>query len=164
MTSTWRLFPPEHQTIDKAHGRLEHRCIWTSTEINDYVKFPHVGQVLRIQRTVTASDGTPLRGNRPSTEVSFGVTSLTPKKASASRLLDLVRGHWAAVENGTHYVRDVTFDEDRSRVRRHGAPHAMASLRNLAIGVLRLAGAINIAEATRTCVNQVHKALRLLGL
>jgi hypothetical protein len=119
---------------------------------------------LRIFRCVTASNGTPLDGERPRTEVSFAITSLTPQRASPARLLELVRRHWSATENGTHYVRDVTFDEDRSRVRRHGAPRAMALLRNLAIGVLRLAGADNIAEATRTCVFEVRKALRLIGL
>ncbi len=63
-----------------------------------------------------------------------------------------------------HYVRDRTFDEDRSQVRKHGAPHAMASLRNLAISVLRLARADNIAAALRSCAHKVRLTLRLLGL
>lgn len=91
------------------------------------------------------------------------MTSLTPDKASPADLARLVRGHWAAIENGIHYVRDTTFDEDRSRARRHRTPRAMASLRNLAIGLLRLAGAKNIAEATRACALHSEQTLRLIG-
>jgi len=95
--------------------------------------------------------------------VVFGITSLTPAQASPARLLTLNRGHWR-IENRLHWVRDVTFDEDRSQVRRGAAAHAMASLRNLAIGLLRLAGAGNIAAALRHCAARVERALRLLGL
>jgi hypothetical protein len=139
------------------------RRIWTSTELNDYVEFPHTQQVIRIERTVTQLDGTPLKGKRPRTEVSFGITSAPPERAPASKLLELNRGHWA-IENKLHWVRDVTFDEDRSQVRRCGSPHAMASMRNLAIGVLRIAGASNIASALRHCARNVGVALRLVGL
>jgi predicted transposase YbfD/YdcC len=45
--------------------------------------------------------------------VVYGVTSLPPERATPARLLELVRGHWA-IENKSHWVRDVTFDEDRS--------------------------------------------------
>jgi hypothetical protein len=95
--------------------------------------------------------------------VLYGITSLPPAAASPARLLALHRGHWA-IENKVHYVRDRTFDEDRSQVRKHGAPQAMASLRNLAISVLRLAGADNIAAALRFCARKVRRTLRLLGL
>lgn len=92
-----------------------------------------------------------------------GVTSLSPERADAARLLRLNRGHWA-IENRVHWVRDVTFDEDRSQVRkRHGA-HMMASLRNVAISVLRLAGATNMAAAVRDCILKPHRTLRLIGL
>jgi hypothetical protein len=95
--------------------------------------------------------------------VLYGITSLTPAAASPARLLALHRGHWA-IENKVHYVRDRTFDEDRSQVRKRGAPQAMASLRNLAISVLRLAGADNIAAALRSCARKLRLTLRLLGL
>jgi hypothetical protein len=94
----------------------------------------------------------------------FGVTSLRPLNAHPQRILKIVRAHWAAIENGIHWVRDVTFDEDRSQVRTGTAARAMASFRNLAIGLLRLAGADNIAEATRSCANDARTALRLVGL
>lgn len=96
-------------------------------------------------------------------ETVFGITSLAPHVASSARLLSLSRGHWT-IENRLHWVRDVTFDEDRSQIRRGAAAHAMASLRNLAISLLRLAGATNIAAALRHCAAHLHKVLRLLGL
>lgn len=119
--------------------------------------------MVRVERIVTKLDGTPLNGKRARIEVSFGITSAPPERASETKLLELNRGHWA-IENKLHWVRDVTFDEDRSQVRRRGAPHAMASVRNLAIGVLRIAGATNIAAALRHCARSIGTTLRLLGL
>lgn len=97
-------------------------------------------------------------------ETVFCITSLTPDKADAPRLLQLNRGHWA-IENRLHYVRDWTFDEDRSQVRKRAAPHLMASLRNLTITLLRLAGAsTNIAAATRFFMRHTERAMELLGV
>ena len=125
--------------------------------MNGYVNFPHCGQVFRIERTVRNLEGTPFRH-----EVVYGITSLTPEQASPGTLLEIVRGHWE-IENRLHNVRDVTFDEDRSQVRKGSGPHVMASLRNLAISLFRLAGATNVAAATRTCGNMVRIGLRLIG-
>lgn len=152
------LFPPQAETVDKGHGRLEIRQIWTSTALNGYVNFPHCGQVFQIERTVRKLDGTSFRH-----EIVHGITSLTPEQAPPGTLLEIVRGHWE-IENRLHNVRDVTFDEDRSQIRKGSGPHVMASLRNLAISLLRLAGAINVAAATRTCQNMVRISLRLIGL
>jgi hypothetical protein len=152
------LFPPQDSTIDKAHGRLEHRCIWTSTELNDYLAFPHVSQVFRIHR-----DSTELVTNKQRTEAVYGVTSLGPDQADPARLMDLARGHWS-IENRLHWVRDVTFDEDRCRIRKGSGPQIMASLRNLAISLLRLAGARYIAPALRACSRLGTGVLRFLGI
>ena len=108
-------------------------------------------------------DGRPLPGGRPSREVTYCVTSLSRERASPERLLDLNRGHWG-IENKVHHVRDTTFDEDRSQVRVRGAPRAMATLRNLAMNLVRLAGATNIASATRFCSQHADASLRMLGL
>jgi len=156
--STVRLFPPEHETVDKGHGRIEIRRIWTSTEMNDYIAFPHVNQILRIERLTSDLLGEPLRH-----EIVYGVTSLSEQKANAADLLKFNRGQWE-IENRLHWVRDVTFDEDRSQVRRGGGPQVMASLRNLSISLLRMSGATNIAKATRHLGRRSEKALRLLGL
>jgi hypothetical protein len=144
--------------VDKGHGRIEIRRIWTSTELNDYLEFPHLNQVFRIERLTSDLKGNPLRH-----EMVYGVTSLTEQQASAADLLQFNRGQWE-IENRLHWVRDVTFDEDRSQVRRGNSPQVMASLRNLAISLLRMAGATNIASATRHLGRRTDKVLRLLGL
>ena len=123
-----------------------------------YSEFPHSQQVCRVEHKVYALDGTPR-----APEVLSSITSLTPAEAGPARLLALHRGHWA-IENKLHYVRDRTYDENRSQVRTHGAPHVMASLRNLAISLLRLARASNIAAALRSCARKVRLPRLLLGL
>jgi len=157
------LFPPQHASVDKAHGRLEEREIWTSTEINDYVEFPHVAQVFCIRRTTTDLEGKTVRGRTSSTERVYGLTSLSPQQASPAALLAYNRGHWE-IENRLHHVRDMTYDEDRSQVRRGRRPHMMATLRNVAISLLRLTGATNIAAATRHLNRRPERPLRVLGL
>ena len=144
--------------MTKGHGRIETRAIWTSADLVGYTDFPFAAQVCRIERTVTT-----LTGASKHHEIVYAITSLAPARADAARLLALNRGHWG-IENRLHWVRDVTFDEDRSQVRTGAGPHVMASLRNLAITVLRLAGCTSIAGALRRCARQVARPLRLLGL
>ena len=96
-------------------------------------------------------------------EVVYGVTSLRPERATPGRLLELVRGHWQ-IENKSHWVRDVTFDEDRSQVRCGNIPQIMAALRNTVIGLLRWAGQTNIAAACRRLAAQPAQALALIGI
>jgi len=97
------------------------------------------------------------------TETVHGVSSLQAECATPERLLALSRGHWT-IENRLHWVRDVTFDEDRSRVRKGAGAQVMASIRNLAISLLRIAGARYIAPALRRCARSDSLALRLVGL
>jgi predicted transposase YbfD/YdcC len=137
---------------------LEERRLRASTELTGYLDFPHCQQVFRVERITRKLDGSPLRH-----EVVSGITSLTPEKAGPMRLLEILRGHWE-IENRLHWVRDVTFDEDRSQVRTGVGARVMASLRNLAIGVLRLAGATHIAAALRHVSYNVARPLRLVGL
>lgn len=137
---------------------MEKRQLWASNELTGYLDFPYSQQVFRVERTTTKLDGTPLRH-----EVVFGITSLSATKAPPGRLLDLNRSHWG-IENCLHWVRDVTFDEDRSQVRKGAGAQAMAALRNLAIGLLRCAGAKNIAAGLRHCAYHAEKTLRLIGL
>lgn len=92
-----------------------------------------------------------------------GLSSLPVQRATPARLLALSRGQWT-IENRLHWVRDVTFDEDRSRVRSGAGAQVMASLRNLAISLLRLAGAPYIAPPLRRCARSDPQTLRLIGL
>jgi hypothetical protein len=105
---------------------------------------------------------TDLKGGKPRTEVVYGITSLDACRADPARLGVLVRGQWQ-IENRAHWVRDVTFDEDRSQVRAGHGPQVMACLRNLAISLLRLAGEANIAAGLRDTAWERSRAFALLG-
>jgi len=144
--------------VNKDHGRLEQRRIWASSDLRGYLDFPYAEQVFVIERLVRNLDGT-LRF----CERAYGVTSLEASQATPVRLLALNRGHWT-IENGLHWVRDVTFGEDRSRIRRGAGAQVMATLRNLAIGLLRQAGVKNIARALRECAWGEGRVLRLMRL
>lgn len=137
---------------------MELRQIWTSTELNDYLTFPYVEQVFCIHRHFNY-----LKTHKQTEETIYGITSLTPEKASPSSILKLNRGHWS-IENSLHYVRDVTFAEDHSQIRTKNAPRVMASLRNLAISLFRLIGKTNIAKSLRQMSAKPHLILQLLGL
>jgi predicted transposase YbfD/YdcC len=113
-------FPPQHTDLHKAHGRLETRAIWTSTALTGYLGFPHVAQVFCLRRTTTV-----LATGATRTETVCGLINLPPVQASPARLLALVRAHWT-IEKRLHRVRDVTFDEDRSQIRRGAGPKVMA--------------------------------------
>ena len=153
-----KIFPPPHQTIDKGHGRLEVRTLSSSTLLNDYLDFPHCGQVFKIIR-----ERTQLTTGSTSTETVYGITSLAPEQADTKRLLALSRSHWS-IENQSHYVRDMVYDEDRHQLRKKKGPHMMACLRNFAISLLRLMRFTNIAKATREFAARSHLALKLLGI
>ena len=114
--------------------------------------------MFRVERWVCALDG-----GRPRHDVAYGVTCLAAQRADPQALLRLNRGHWG-IENRLHWVRDVTFDEDRCRARQGAAAQVLASLRNLVISLLRLAGAECIARALRHLASHIPKALRLIGL
>lgn len=153
------IFFPAYVETTKGHGRIETRTIQTSTILNDYINFPQVHQVFRIKRQVTN-----LKGEKPREEIVYGLTSLTEDEASPATLLRYNRCHWS-IENELHWVRDVTFDEDRSRIRTGNGPQIMASFRNLAISLLRSAGYRHqIAKGLRQCSWNAKWAFRLIGL
>lgn len=104
-----------------------------------------------------------VKGRKSTVETIYGVTSLPPHRASPAQVLGHNRAHWE-IENRLHHVRDMTYDEDRSQVRRGQRPHAMATVRNVAISLLRLAGAQGVAATTRYLGRQAERPLRLLGL
>jgi len=145
--------------VEKHHGRLEIRRIWTSPKLSDYVDFPCSAQVARVERI------TQLRpSGKTRTEVAYLITSLSPEKASAKRLLALNRGHWE-IENRLHWVRDVVFAEDLSQIRTGAGPQMMATLRNLAISLIRLRRKTRgIAQALRDMAARPHLALAMVGL
>jgi len=114
------------------HGRIETRRIWCSSRLNDYLDFPHVGQVFLIEREAIDKKSGRQRG-----EVALCITSRTPEQAGPADLLRINRGHWT-VENSCHYVLDMTWDEDRCRIRTGHGPENTSRLRRFAISVLNL--------------------------
>jgi predicted transposase YbfD/YdcC len=146
------------RTVDIGHGRIEQRNITTSEALVGYSTWPGLAQVFELGRHVIMQ-----KTGQERVEVVYGVTSLSSERATPGRVLDLVRGHWS-IENKSHWVRDVTFDEDRSQVRCGSIPQVMAALRNTAIGLLRWAGHTNIAAACRRLAAQPAQALALIGI
>ncbi len=92
----------------------------------------------------------------------YAITSSGPERAGAAAPLRWLRGHWG-IENGAHWVRDVTFDEDRCQVRSGAAPQAFAACRNLAIALLRRRAHDNLAEALRTYAGRPRSAVALVA-
>jgi predicted transposase YbfD/YdcC len=155
----WHHVPVLDRTRDRGHGRIELRTLKAVTV--HHFGFPHTAQVLQVTRkTRDLRDGNIRRWR---TVVVYAITSLAFAQASPARLADLLRGHWA-IENGLHYVRDVTFAEDASRVRTGTAPQVMACLRNLIIGVLCRAGPVNLAAALRRHARDPRRPLATLGI
>jgi len=137
------------------HGdRREVRELAVSSDLNEWAQWPHLAQVGRLIYTCR-------RKGKISRETSYIITSLSPRQATPAQLLHLVRGHWG-IENRLHWVRDVTFDEDRCQVRTRSAPQVMAALRNLVIGILRLCKTHNIAASLRTLAGSPRRALTLV--
>ena len=137
---------------------MEHRRLLATAALNDYVDFPYVAQVCRIEREVTE-----LKSGKQRHETVFAITSLTAAQADPGQLLSLHRGQWG-IENRSHYVRDVTFDEDRSCIRVGNGPAMMACLRNFAIALTPLLGFTNIASALRAFAHQPRRALAAVGV
>jgi predicted transposase YbfD/YdcC len=114
-----------------AHGRLEHRSIWTTTRLNDYLDFPGVGQVFVIERpTLEKTTG------KLSTETVYGITNHPPASADAAGVLAFHRGHWT-LENGCHYILDWNWDEDRCTLRTGHGPENLTALRRFASGAIQ---------------------------
>jgi predicted transposase YbfD/YdcC len=142
----WREVPLLDKTRATAHGRDEIRRIKAAAVAG--IAFPHAVQAVQIVRR---------------RRIATRVTDLTAEQADATEIARRVRGHWG-IENKIHHVRDTTYAEDASRVRTGTAPRAMASLRNLAIGALRLANQTNIAAGLRHHTRDANRPLITLGI
>jgi hypothetical protein len=125
-----------------------------ASDLNEWAQWPGLAQVGRLTCLRR-------RKGRTTVETSYLITSLSPQQATPAQLLCLARGHWG-IENRLHWVRDVTFDEDRCQIRTGAAPQVMAALRNLVIGLFRLRGVRNIAAALRTHAWHAQRAIALV--
>lgn len=144
------------QTVDSAHGRIETRRLRTSVALCGDTRWPGLAQVLCLERTIGVKKTGEITRERQ-----FALTSLPPDQATAADLLRLWRGHWT-IENRVHYVRDVTFREDASRVHCASGPQVLAALRNTVIGLLRSRGYQAIAATRRRFALRPGRALALV--
>ena len=127
----------------KAHGRLEQRTLTAIVDETGYLDWPALVQVLKIERHTQF-----LPTGKTRHETSYAITSLTPERASAQRLLALTRNHWG-IENGSHYRRDTTLREDQTRISHPHQAEAVAVLNNFVVGLARVLGFHNLPSAQR---------------
>lgn len=132
------------------HGRIEIRKIWTTTDLNSYLYFPHVGQAFAIERRSIEK-----KSGKEHHEIVYGITSRTSDQASPERLLAINRGHWS-IENSCHYIIDWNYDEDRSRISAGYGPENMTRLRRFAVGIIKLRGARSVAQKMRELTRNVR--------
>lgn len=146
----------EYVDVQKGHGRIEKRTILTSTLLNDYLDdWDGLAQVFRIETVVWYA-----QASRSTRHIRYGFTNLSPSQAGPKHILALVKEYWG-IESGLHYRRDVTLQEDATRLTVGQAGHAMAIFNNLAIG-LCLVHQHNVASARRYFDAYPGKALDLL--
>ena len=142
---------PAVSSVTTDHGRRARRTIKVALA-PAWTGFAGAAQVAQLRRTVT-------RNGKKTVEVVYLITS--DRDADPATLAAWVRGHWE-IENKLHWVRDVTYQEDGSLVRTRNAPRVMATVRSLAISLLRLDGHANIAAANRHHARDPQRTLKLL--
>lgn len=141
-------------TIECAHGRLEERQVTASSLLADYSDWPYLAQVFKLEyRTTEICTG------KVTTAVRYGVTSAPQQVLDAGGLLTATRGHWG-IETGLHSRRDGAFEEDGMRTRTGQAPHVLATLNNVALGLLGRQGITNVAEAQRAIAYHLDRFLQ----
>ncbi|WP_237305032.1 ISAs1 family transposase [Streptomyces qaidamensis] len=155
----WADIAVQHSASQTRHGRRESRSIKTCAITDNLggIAFPHAALAVRVHRRRKPADKPESRENL------YAVTSLDAHQAGPAAPAAAIRGHWG-IENSSHHIRDVTFAEDASTVHAGSAPRAMAGFRNLAIGILKLLGAENIAKTTRVIRHDPEQALAILGI
>ena len=118
------------QTVGKGHGRLEQRTLTVSSQLQDFLDWPYLQQVFKLERKFTF-----LKTGKVQQQIVYGFTSLSREKIAPQQLLHLIRSYWG-IENGLHYRRDVTLREDHTRMSKRNAARVMACLNNLVLALL----------------------------
>ena len=127
-------FPPKDfmtaQQTNKGHGRLETRTITVSSQLKDFLDWPYLEQVFKLQRRSVS-----FKTGEVHEQTEYGFTSLTHTEITPVQLLEKIRSYWG-IETGLHYRRDVTLREDYTRLTKGNAGQAMACINNLILGIL----------------------------
>jgi len=156
VSAGWSAPPVDFTTarsISKGHGRIEERILTASGLLAEYSDWPYLAQVFKLEyRTWCCVTG------KATLDIRYGVTSAPATVLDAQGLLGATRGHWG-METGLHGRRDVRFGEDAMRTRTGQAPHVLATLNNLALGLLGRLGITNVAEAQRALDYHIDRAL-----
>lgn len=121
---------------EKGHHRLDRRRLKRVRVSPEEIGLCGCWQVLAVRRERVELGR---KASPPSDEVGYYVTSVSAEQLSDAELLQAIRDHWSAIENGSHHRRDVSLGEDASGVSQRGAAQVLAALRNLALGVYELA-------------------------
>ena len=147
----------EVETLSKGHGRLETRRLTCTADLDDYLTWPGVRQVLRreCERIV-------VKTGEVSRSVTYGLISLGAEEVTPAQVEGLWRGHWT-IENRVHYVRDVTLGEDAGQAAKGSTPQVLAAVRNGLLTLVRWKGWTNVADAVRTYAASLDEALNLIG-
>ena len=148
----------EAETWDKGHGRLEHRQITSSPDLNDWFvkEWQGIEQVFHLERTTTI-----LKTGQVRHQGVYGLSSLSLREAPPQRMLALIRAHWH-IENRLHWRRDVTLGEDSCQTRTGPAPGILARLNSTVLSLMDCLGVGNVARQTRYFNAQLHQAIQLL--
>ena len=141
---------------NKGHGRIEVRTLTTSSQLNDFLDWPFLQQVFKLERCVTIQ-----KTGQTRQEITYGITSLSAEQASPEQLLKMLRSYWG-IENGLHYRRDVTLHEDQTRFTKDSAAHIMSIINNVVLALIAKSGFHFAPSARRYFAANVEKALRLL--
>jgi predicted transposase YbfD/YdcC len=142
--------------VQKGHGRLEIREIWTSTQLSTFLEkeWAGVAQIYMIRKTVVK------KGEKTVT-LRYGMTNISRGKANAERILEWRQNHWC-IENRSHYRRDVTLGEDACQVRINKAPEVLAALNGAILAIMDFLGVKNMAKQMRYYAAKPGEALQLL--
>lgn len=136
----------------KNKGRTERREVMASQEVAEisegWVGLKQIVKVLRWTKNK----------NKETQDTAFYITSIT---SNAQVLYNGIRSHWG-IENSLHWVKDVTFREDASKIRTGNAPQNTSILRNMAINIFRLNEYTNLAQAQRLVANDIKQLKKLM--
>ena len=141
---------------NKGHGRLEVRTLTTSSQLNDFLDWPFLQQVFKLERLALFC-----KTGKTRHEIVYGVTSLSAEQASPDQLLHMLRSYWK-IESGLHYPRDVTLHEDQTHFKKHSAAHTMAIINNLVLGLFARSDFHFVPSARRHFAAHPDDALRLI--
>src|SRR5260370_20900048 len=169
LSPIWSIFsippPPawqwaQDETWDKAHGRLEHRRITCTSELNEWFakRWIGVAQVFRLERTTLL-----LKSQKVHQEVVYGISNLSMSQASPGRMLALNRNHWG-IESRLHWRRDVTLGEDRCQTRTGTAPAILACLNSAILSLMDRLGVHNVPGKHAFSMPMSLKLARLFSL